>query len=133
MVVSGAPVKENDHADRVCDMALDMVEAITDLKDRSTGRSAGKCSKRKCGCMYFIVEQLTSYARFYVYKVSSFRLPLYYSRNKTTISCSYLAHSVQGIQKVMVNAFRDESTPQKILATNLFITLRINVNFFTST
>ncbi|XP_050578006.1 soluble guanylate cyclase 88E isoform X2 [Bombus affinis] len=37
MVVSGAPVKENDHADRVCDMALDMVEAITDLKDRSTG------------------------------------------------------------------------------------------------
>lgn len=48
MVVSGAPVKENDHADRVCDMALDMVEAITDLKDRSTGRSAGKCSKREC-------------------------------------------------------------------------------------
>lgn len=39
MVVSGAPVKENDHADRVCDMALDMVEAITDLKDRSTGTS----------------------------------------------------------------------------------------------
>lgn len=38
MVVSGAPVKENDHADRVCDMALDMVEAITDLKDRSTGK-----------------------------------------------------------------------------------------------
>ena len=41
MVVSGAPVKENDHADRVCDMALDMVEAITDLKDRSTGTSDG--------------------------------------------------------------------------------------------
>ncbi|XP_034183036.1 guanylyl cyclase at 88E [Osmia lignaria lignaria] len=37
MVVSGAPVKENDHADRVCDMALDMVDAITNLKDRSTG------------------------------------------------------------------------------------------------
>ncbi|CAD6224088.1 GSCOCG00005475001-RA-CDS [Cotesia congregata] len=37
MVVSGAPSKETDHADRVCDMALDMVEAITDLKDRSTG------------------------------------------------------------------------------------------------
>ncbi|XP_033322486.1 guanylyl cyclase at 88E isoform X1 [Megalopta genalis] len=37
MVVSGAPVKEIDHAHRVCDMALDMVEAITDLKDRSTG------------------------------------------------------------------------------------------------
>lgn len=42
MVVSGAPVKENDHADRVCDMALDMVEAITDLKDRSTGRIVTK-------------------------------------------------------------------------------------------
>lgn len=38
MVVSGAPVKENDHADRVCDMALDMVDAITNLKDRSTGK-----------------------------------------------------------------------------------------------
>ncbi|XP_063989104.1 soluble guanylate cyclase 88E [Diachasmimorpha longicaudata] len=37
MVVSGAPSKETDHADRVCDMALDMVEAIKDLKDRSTG------------------------------------------------------------------------------------------------
>ncbi|XP_048511363.1 soluble guanylate cyclase 88E isoform X2 [Athalia rosae] len=37
MVVSGAPDKERDHADRVCDMALDMVEAITDLKDPSTG------------------------------------------------------------------------------------------------
>uniref|UniRef100_A0ABD2WMC2 guanylate cyclase n=1 Tax=Trichogramma kaykai TaxID=54128 RepID=A0ABD2WMC2_9HYME len=38
MVVSGAPVKQNDHADRVCDMALDMLEAITDLTDRSTGQ-----------------------------------------------------------------------------------------------
>ncbi|XP_043270278.1 soluble guanylate cyclase 88E isoform X2 [Venturia canescens] len=37
MVVSGAPIKKTDHADRVCDMALDMVEAITNLKDRSTG------------------------------------------------------------------------------------------------
>lgn len=37
MVVSGAPMKKTDHADRVCDMALDMVEAITNLKDRSTG------------------------------------------------------------------------------------------------
>lgn len=41
MVVSGAPVKENDHAERVCDMALDMVEAITNLKDRSTGTYDG--------------------------------------------------------------------------------------------
>lgn len=37
MVVSGAPAKEGNHAERVCDMALDMVEAITDLKDPSTG------------------------------------------------------------------------------------------------
>lgn len=37
MVVSGAPDKENDHAQKVCDMALDMVQAITDLKDPSTG------------------------------------------------------------------------------------------------
>ncbi|XP_044736954.1 soluble guanylate cyclase 88E [Chrysoperla carnea] len=37
MVVSGAPEKEVNHAERVCDMALDMVEAITDLKDPSTG------------------------------------------------------------------------------------------------
>ena len=37
MVVSGAPEKELNHAEKVCDMALDMVEAITDLKDPSTG------------------------------------------------------------------------------------------------
>lgn len=37
MVVSGAPEKKANHAERVCDMALDMVEAITDLKDPSTG------------------------------------------------------------------------------------------------
>lgn len=39
MVVSGAPEKEGNHAERVCDMALDMVDAITDLKDPSTGKS----------------------------------------------------------------------------------------------
>ncbi|XP_018319990.1 soluble guanylate cyclase 88E isoform X2 [Agrilus planipennis] len=38
MVVSGAPEKEVNHAERVCDMALDMVDAITDLKDPSTGQ-----------------------------------------------------------------------------------------------
>lgn len=38
MVVSGAPEKKESHAERVCDMALDMVEAITDLKDPSTGK-----------------------------------------------------------------------------------------------
>lgn len=38
MVVSGAPEKEGNHAERVCDMALDMVDAITDLKDPSTGK-----------------------------------------------------------------------------------------------
>lgn len=37
MVVSGAPEKDINHAEKVCDMALDMVEAITDLKDPSTG------------------------------------------------------------------------------------------------
>lgn len=37
MVVSGAPEKDVNHAEKVCDMALDMVEAITDLKDPSTG------------------------------------------------------------------------------------------------
>ncbi|KAF4526892.1 hypothetical protein B566_EDAN014514, partial [Ephemera danica] len=37
MVVSGAPEKDVKHAEKVCDMALDMVDAITDLKDPSTG------------------------------------------------------------------------------------------------
>lgn len=37
-VVSGAPEKEQNHAQKVCDMALDMIEAITDLKDPSTGQ-----------------------------------------------------------------------------------------------
>lgn len=39
MVVSGAPEKEGNHAERVCDMALDMVDAITNLKDPSTGNN----------------------------------------------------------------------------------------------
>uniref|UniRef100_A0A1A9W1K2 guanylate cyclase n=1 Tax=Glossina brevipalpis TaxID=37001 RepID=A0A1A9W1K2_9MUSC len=38
MVVAGAPEKDANHAEKVCDMALDMVEAITDLKDPSTGQ-----------------------------------------------------------------------------------------------
>lgn len=37
MVVSGAPEKKKNHAESVCNIALDMVEAITDLKDPSTG------------------------------------------------------------------------------------------------
>lgn len=37
MVVSGAPEKESNHAEKVCDMAIDMVDAITGLKDPSTG------------------------------------------------------------------------------------------------
>ena len=37
-VVSGAPEQEQNHAEKVCDMALDMIEAITDLKDPSTGQ-----------------------------------------------------------------------------------------------
>lgn len=38
MVVCGAPDKDINHARRICDMAFDMVEAITDLKDPSTGK-----------------------------------------------------------------------------------------------
>ncbi|XP_065158756.1 soluble guanylate cyclase 88E isoform X2 [Atheta coriaria] len=38
MVVSGAPEKQANHAERICDMALDMVDAITTLKDPSTGQ-----------------------------------------------------------------------------------------------
>ena len=38
MVVAGAPVKDANHAEKVCDMALDMVDAIKDLKDPSTGQ-----------------------------------------------------------------------------------------------
>ena len=37
MVVSGAPEKEDNHAEKVCDMALDMLDAIKGLKDPSTG------------------------------------------------------------------------------------------------
>ena len=37
MVVGGAPERQNNHAKLICDMALDMVEAIMDLKDPSTG------------------------------------------------------------------------------------------------
>ncbi|KAL1110601.1 hypothetical protein AAG570_008129 [Ranatra chinensis] len=37
MVVSGAPEVEDNHALKVCDMALDMIDAITDLEDPSTG------------------------------------------------------------------------------------------------
>jgi len=37
-VVSGAPEQDVNHAEKVCDMALDMIEAITDLKDPSTNQ-----------------------------------------------------------------------------------------------
>jgi class 3 adenylate cyclase len=37
MVVGGAPVKDDLHAIRTCDMALDMLDAIQDLTDPSTG------------------------------------------------------------------------------------------------
>lgn len=48
MVVSGAPQTESNHAEKVCDMALDMVEAITDLKDPSTGLSLTSLSVYLC-------------------------------------------------------------------------------------
>ena len=37
MVVGGAPVICDQHAQRVCDMAFDMLAAIQDLTDPSTG------------------------------------------------------------------------------------------------
>lgn len=39
MVVSGAPEQEESHADKVCHMALDMVDVIGGLTDPSTGES----------------------------------------------------------------------------------------------
>ncbi|GFQ64565.1 soluble guanylate cyclase 88E, partial [Trichonephila clavata] len=39
MVVSGAPENEERHPDKICQMALDMVVVIGDLKDPSTGDS----------------------------------------------------------------------------------------------
>ncbi|XP_022238313.1 soluble guanylate cyclase 88E-like [Limulus polyphemus] len=39
MVVSGAPECNSKHAEKICDMALDMVDIIGDLHDPSTGKS----------------------------------------------------------------------------------------------
>ncbi|KAG8193601.1 hypothetical protein JTE90_000234 [Oedothorax gibbosus] len=39
MVVSGAPEIEERHAEKICQMALDMIVVIGDLKDPSTGSS----------------------------------------------------------------------------------------------
>ncbi|KAK7068741.1 Soluble guanylate cyclase 88E [Halocaridina rubra] len=39
MVVAGAPERQPNHGQMVCDMALDMVEAITELQDPSTGET----------------------------------------------------------------------------------------------
>ncbi|XP_076348426.1 soluble guanylate cyclase 88E-like [Tachypleus tridentatus] len=39
MVVSGAPDVDEKHAENICDIALDMVDVIGDLKDPSTGQS----------------------------------------------------------------------------------------------
>jgi len=33
----GAPIPELNHADRICDMAMDMMDAITAIKDPSGG------------------------------------------------------------------------------------------------
>lgn len=52
MVVSGAPEKEDNHAEKVCDMALDMVDAITDLKDPSTGK---RPYKTYCSCLIQLI------------------------------------------------------------------------------
>lgn len=53
MVVSGAPEKEQNHAEKVCDMALDMIEAITDLKDPSTGTIV-QIIKRQQICIHMV-------------------------------------------------------------------------------
>ncbi|XP_042225179.1 soluble guanylate cyclase 88E-like isoform X2 [Homarus americanus] len=37
MVVAGAPERQANHGEMVCDMSMDMVEAITELTDPSTG------------------------------------------------------------------------------------------------
>lgn len=37
MVVAGAPERQANHGEMVCNMSLDMVEAITELTDPSTG------------------------------------------------------------------------------------------------
>lgn len=37
MVVSGAPNKDPNHAERICDMAMDMVDASREIKDPSGG------------------------------------------------------------------------------------------------
>jgi class 3 adenylate cyclase len=39
MVVAGPPEVCDDHSARILDMALDMVNALTDLRDPSTGGS----------------------------------------------------------------------------------------------
>ena len=41
MVVAGAPEVRANHAESICDMALDMVEGITGLTDPSTGMFSG--------------------------------------------------------------------------------------------
>ena len=41
MVVAGAPEVVIDHAQKICSMALDMVDTIVHLKDSSTGTSHG--------------------------------------------------------------------------------------------
>lgn len=38
MIVAGAPEKTTHHAEKICEMALDMVQCIQGLKDPSTGK-----------------------------------------------------------------------------------------------
>ena len=38
MVVNGAPVRKDLHTEPMADMALDMADAVKDLKDPSTGK-----------------------------------------------------------------------------------------------
>ena len=62
MVVSGAPEKTRYHALHICDMALDMVDAMSNLIDPSTNSN-----------MKIRVGKYVKYS-FYIYSTSNFRL-----------------------------------------------------------
>ena len=53
MVAAGAPERRGKHAEMMCNMGLDMVEAITDLKDPSTGTPGVECLHRSHYIMHY--------------------------------------------------------------------------------
>ena len=59
MVVSGAPDRTKYHAIHICDMALDMVEAMTGLRDPSSkGNMKIRVGKTYCIVSYTPLQQL---------------------------------------------------------------------------